>query len=116
MMENATSITTQDIANWLTSEAEDEAVEKAIATLASDLHPDLNLSTQWVQNHSENLRKVFPGVNLEHVDFVACLASTIECMVSQSLSVPMSDNQISLLRKRAILTLGSVPGAWVGFS
>jgi hypothetical protein len=55
-MENATSITTQDIANWLISEAEDEAVEKAIATLASDLHPDLNLSTQWVQNanHSQS--------------------------------------------------------------
>jgi hypothetical protein len=114
MMENATSITTQDIANWLTSEAEDEAVEKAIATLASDLHPDLNLSTQWVQNHSENLRKVFACVNLEHDDLITSLASTIECMVSQSLSVTMSDNQIALLRQRAVMTLGSVPGAWVG--
>jgi hypothetical protein len=110
-----TSINAQDIARWLQADAEDEAIEKTIASLASELHPDLNLTAQWVQNHSENLRKVFPGVNLEHVDFVACLASTIECMVSQSLSSTMSDGQITLLRQRAILALGSAPGVWFGF-
>jgi hypothetical protein len=114
-MKNVKIINSQDIANWLKNNTEDEAIEKEIASLASKFHPDLNLTAQWVQNHSENLRKVFPGVNLEHVDFVACLASTIECMVSQSLSSTMSDGQITLLRQRAILALGSAPGVWVGF-
>jgi hypothetical protein len=114
-MENATRINAQDIATWLTSKVKDEAIEKAIASLASELHPDLNLKAQWVHNHSDNLRKIFAGVNLEHSDLVACLASTIETMVNQSLSSTMSDGQIALLNRRAVNTLGSVPGAWVGF-
>jgi hypothetical protein len=114
-MKNVKIINSQDIANWLKNNTEDEAIEKAIASLASELHPDLNLKAQWVHNHSDNLRKIFAGVNLEHSDLVACLASTIETMVNQSLSSTMSDGQIALLNRRAVNTLGSVPGAWVGF-